>query len=358
LWAGPAYLDNVVFNQVGSFPRTDILDSQDPNVTYTFWHYAYDKVTSQGMNVIRMEGLWLLLACLSLLAGTRDILSTQQPGSVPWLRWEFAAWSAIGMWLSIGFTMKGGTMDYIFVIGEPAAALFAADALARGVSWLRSVVWHREWAPVGPFILGLLPRPAELLRIRFGNTLPLLQVVFLGAFLMLASVLVRQATVDRVPSEWPRRGTLAFLPGAWGISHVLDESQAELSHARVQEMKALIEEHTRPGDPILSPPFYARITGRVVAAELAENYLWHIKFMNESFDKIEGEGTIKMSEVAGMLRSREIPLVLLDMKMTGRVPEIAQAISIFYEPLDPPFVETRNAPLALFRPRAVPRISE
>ncbi len=80
--------------------------------------------------------------------------------------------------------------------------------------------------------------------------------------------------------------------------------------------------------------------------------------MNESFDGVEGEGTIKMGEVAGMLRRREIPLVFLDMKMTGTVPEIAHAIAIFYEPLDPPFVETRNAPLALYRPRAVPRMPE
>jgi hypothetical protein len=352
MWAGPAYLDNVLFNQVGSFPRSDILSAGNPG--YTFWHYAYDKVTSQGGNVIRMEGLWILLACLSLLTGTRDTLRASTPGSPASLRWEFAAWSALGMWFSICFTMKGGTMDYIFVIGEPAVALFAADAMVRIVSRLRALIWKQELHAPLRSLASLLPQPRNLTAIRFNQTLPVLQVIYTVAFVFTLLVLINLAVHTRYAPELTRSQTLGRLPGAWGIKHILDESQAELPHAGVQEIKAIIERHTRPGDPILAPPFYARITGRVVAAELAENYLWHIKVMNESFDGIEGEGIIKMEEVAGMLRRREVPLVLLDMKMTGQVPAIRHAIDTFYEPIDPPFVQTRNAPLELYRPRLIP----
>ena len=91
-----------------------------------------------------------------------------------------------------------------------------------------------------------------------------------------------------------------------------------------------------------------------MAAELAENYLWQIKWMNERFDMQhygadEGEGVLKMAEVAGMLRRQEVPLVILDTVQTGRVPVIQEAIKAQYELLGE--MRSRHVPLELYVPR-------
>lgn len=308
------YWNNVLFNQVGTFPRTDILSASRPG--YTFWHYAVDKVTSQGANVIRLEGAFLIAAAIALALRATEARSTDaDPESrLHWHRTEFMAWSAIGMWLSICFTAKGGTMDYIFTLGEPAVALFAADGFTR----LVRLAW-----PAGTFAT-----------LSFANT-----QVFLRLFFPVFAAVV------------------AFTPGVVNIRQTLSETQAELPANEVRTIEAFIRTYTKPGDTILAPPFYAWISDTRVAGELAENYIWQITWMNEAFDFAQGNrttvgpGTLKMAEVAAQLANREIPLVLLDLNQTGTVPEIRAAIEAHYIPAEPRPLRTRNTSLGLYVPR-------
>ncbi len=300
-WAGPDYVSNVVLNQVGSFPRSEILG-------YSLAKYAYDKITGEGWKVLVLEGPLIVVALASIAVRWREKLRDHERNSDEYRQWEYAAWYAIGMMLSICFTAKGGTVNYIFVLGEPAVAIFAADGIVRFARWMM---------------------PA---RVDFERKKALAIAHAVGVPVLLGGVIL-----------WP--------PAVNNLRYTLNFTQVELPVRGVNYLSSLIERHSKPGDSILAPPFYAYVTDRTVAGELAENYLWQIKFVNESFDGVEGEGVLKMREVAAMLRRREVPLVLLDLNQTGRVPFIASAIENYYEPLDPAEFHSRNTRLGLYVPR-------
>lgn len=303
-WAGSYYLDNVVLNQVGSFPRADILG-------YSPFIYFWDKIIGEGTKIFDLEGPLIIAALVSMALLLRERGLSRDRGTDAYLRTEYAVWYGIGMLLSLGFVMKGGTVNYIFVLGEPAVALFGADAIVR---------FARAAAPAG----------RELKQATLFNTTPALRVL-----VPLAAIAL-----------------LVLHPNALSnLRMTLAHQQSELPPGGVEELAALVEWYSEPGDPILAPPFYAYITGRTVAGELAENYLWQIKYINEVFDREEGEAHYKMREVAAMIRRREIPILLLDMNQTGRIPIIAQAAEAHYQPIMEGTYNTRNVPLMIMVPR-------
>lgn len=308
------YLDNVLLNQAGTFPRTDILQSMG-DANDSFLRYAWRKVSAEGTKVLELEGGFLLIAALALAwfctrEGSWKEGAVDRPEA---LRREYLAWSAIGMLLSIGFVAKGGTVNYIFMLGEPAIGLFAGYGIA--------VLWRAAWPG------------RELARTSLFHTQPFLRALF--CLMPLA---------------------IALVPVGRNIGQTISEQQSELPESELLSVRSLILAHARPGDTILAPPFYAFVTDTRVAGELAENYIWQIKWMNESFDAIRygketGSGVAKMREVAGMLERREVAFVLLDMAQTGRVPEIAAAIDRHYEPVEPKEIFTRNTVLRTYAPK-------
>jgi len=303
-WAGYYYLDNTVLNQVGSFPRADILAESGQ----TQFDYFKGKILNEGTAVLRLEGTLIIGGLIAMAIRWREMLKKYERNSDEYRRWEYAAWYCIGMLLSIGFVMKGGTVNYIFVLGEPAVALLAADALVRLSRLLSLPIVSGNAAQWGIKVFAVA-----------------------GIVFMLGN-----------PNMWRN------------IYWTLTEVQSELRAEGVEWIRDVIELTTQPGDPILAPPFYAYATNRTVAGELAENYLWQIKWMNESFDGVEGEGVLKMNEIAASMRRREIPLLVLDMNQTGRVPAIQSAARQFYQPLDPEYVRTRHVTLLLAVPVGAP----
>lgn len=336
MWAGYDYLDNVLLNQVGSFPREN------------FAQYAWGKVSTQSAGVFLHEGLWLLIGSVSLLLGTAEHRARVDPRSPAGMRWEYAAWSALGMWLSIGFTMKGGTADYIFVLGEPAVAIFAGDGLVRAGRWIGGALRGR-FGGIGiagrPWWFAVTPGVGEWrsMGATLRHTMPLLAVIYTLVVVGFAVWWAYNAAFYRTP-------TLPFHPSVKGIGTLIDQTWCEAPAPLVREVVDLIEAHTQPGDAILAPPFYAYMTRRTVAAELAENFLWQIKLQNEYLDDTEGAATIKFEELAGMLRRGEVPLLLLDRRQTGAVPNIAHAVELAYEPLRDD-IQTRNTTLGVYVPR-------
>ncbi len=327
LATGGYYLDNVILNQVGTFPRSDVLAEMRGDPDYGLLDYALEKIAREGGKVVAIEGLLIAAACVALAgrvggrgwgeAGQADggsVRTGDAAAAAPVdrgevLRREFLAWSAIGHWLSICFVSKGGTVNYIFVIGEPFVALYAADALAG--------LWRRAWPPV-----------AQWRRLSFSDTQAFLRVAFAAV-----------ATA------------LAFAGPADNIRATLSQEQSELPGGAVLEVRRLILAHARPGDTILAPPFYAFDTGTRVAGELAENYIWQIKYMNERRDGVEGLAVRKMEEVASILAERRAAILLLDMAQTGLVPEIAAAANAHYVELPPGTIRTRNTTLRVMVPR-------
>ncbi len=312
------FTNNVIFNQAGTFPRTDILAASAAQTGHgpaSFLQYAWGKITGEGLKVLHLEGGFLVLAAfgMGVLAHRAARAGDAEPAA-KWHRTEFLLWMGIGLFLSICFTAKGGTVNYVFVLAEPAVALFSAYGL--------SLIWKaaaRGGVPGGWRAVLNLKDTRHFLR-------------FFFPALVLA---------------------LAYMPAIPNLRATLTERQSEIPERDVLAIQTFIETYAAPGDTILAPPFYAFLTRTNVAAELAENYIWQIKWMNEEFDGVRGEGVDKMEELAEVLRRREARVVLLDMGQTGLVPVVRDAIREHYQQAEPQPIQTRNTRLGLYIPRDV-----
>jgi TPR repeat protein len=293
------YLDNVVHNQVGSFPREEITGQP-------LWRYVLWKLFWQGEKIIGRELPFLLAGVAGLawwLGRTIPAALAKQP-TLPC--WDFLPLFTLGWWGSIVFVAKGATADYIFTLGEPWVCLWGGVAVGAAAQAIAKARSGRRWriAKSGLAALGLF---AALAALQWG-------------------LFVREVSLER---------------------------QDELGAEDVQRVAAIVERYSEPGEAILAPPFYAFIAGRRVAGEYAEIFLWTIKYINERQlpDVPEGEGVAKALELAGMLERREIPLVLLDLNQTGRIPEIARALDENYCLLFRQDSHTLNTPLRFLVPK-------
>ncbi len=316
------YVNNVLLNQVGTFPRTDILSSS-PGFPDTFFEYAiFTKIIPQTMEVLRLEAGFIILAATGVVMAVRlfDMRAdlNESKKTEGWLRVEFMSWMLIAGLLSICFTAKGGTVNYIFVLGEPYVAIFAGSAIVKLLRVALPKSWQ-EWRQLSIFY-----------------TAPFLKLTFTA-----------------VPF------VIILIPACNNIRMTLNEVQTELPEDRVLEIKNFIETYAEPGEEILAPPFYAYLTGTNVTGELAENYIWNIKFMNEQFDaqnygRETGEATAKMQEIASSIRSQKPKVVLLDTAQTGKVQIIREALDEHYQHAEVnPIIHTRNTQLELFIPKSV-----
>jgi hypothetical protein len=287
-----AYLDNVIHNQAGSFPREEI--TGEPLSVYIL-----RKLFTQGAKIVSREWTYLVAGVAGLLWWLGRAIPARHPHA------DFLALFTLGWWGSVVFVSKGATADYIFTLGEPWVCLWggvAAGAAAEGLS--------RAW-PIRPKA------------VRMG--LAILALLF----------------------------AMAALQAGLFMAEVLAGRQDELDAENVERVLGVIERYTEPGDPILAPPFYAFISGRRVAGEYAEIFLWTIKYVNERRlpDYPPGEGIAKVEELASLLRAQEIPLVMLDLAQTGRLPEIREAIDAYYCPLFGEISQTLNTPLQFYVPK-------
>jgi hypothetical protein len=146
---------------------------------------------------------------------------------------------------------------------------------------------------------------------------------------------------------------VVYYPVIRNIRFTLHEVQVELAEREVQELRAFILTYAEPGEIILAPPFYAFATETIVAAEVAENYIWNIKYSTEQFYNRPEDGTAKMQELAALLRERKAKVVLLDLAQTGSVPEVREAIAEHYRLAEEEPYLTRNTRLGLYIPKDV-----
>jgi hypothetical protein len=288
-----AYLENVIFNQVGSFPRREFLPTGENLLTY-----AWRKVLSEGTDVLNLEGGFVVLALL----GLAELCSHGRRNG----RTELLAWSCLAFMLSIVYVSKGGTMDYIFTIGEPAVAVLAALVLA-------DVTARRECFRAVP-----LRRHTGLLA--WGAAL--------GAM-----------------------GVAVWGPGAGFIVRTLGQKTYELDEYRTQQVVDLIRQNTRPGDMVLTPPFYAFLADRKIVEDYSEIFLWTLKYYNEKQDGVRGRGIETVERIAQALEKKAVRFVALDMDQTARIPEIRSAIERNYRPLRQNEFRTLNTRLMFYVPR-------
>ena len=268
-----AYFENVIFNQVGSYPKEG------------FWRYAGGKLLSEGSNILHWEGGYVLLALLGLILYNRTDTRPER---------EFLVWYALIFVLSIVFVTKGGTMDYIFTIGEPMVALFGAYFVCQFFYPATHRRFFRE-----PFWRDTSFAP---------------QIVFFA--LVALSV---------------------GLAGARFVRMTLAEEQFEHGEDRFRRVEHFIDRYSKPGDRILAHPFYAFATGRLLAEEYSELFLWKMKYMLERQENRPGDGVRKVQRIEQQL-------------LEGKIPIVIAADSRSYSPLTEKASLSQPGPLILFSP--------
>ncbi|MBN1901271.1 glycosyltransferase family 39 protein [Candidatus Sumerlaeota bacterium] len=274
-----SYLNNVFFNQVGTFPNPKITGGEGPV------QYAFRKIMNEGKDVLAWEGGYVLFGFVGLVF---YLLKGKEGG----LRREYVGWYSFFSLCSIIYVSKGGTMEYIFTIGEPFVVLFFAHAMAE--------FWRNVLLSGGIFS-----------RFDWKDTSRI--AAFCSFIFLLAAT---------------------FYIGLFYIRNTLLGYNYELSGDKIKQVKEIIETHSHPGDAILSPPYYAFISGRRVIEEYSENYIWTIKYAHETMvERKPGEGVKKALAIARALEEKKIPIVLLDLAQTGNLPPIKKAIEQNYRPL-------------------------
>lgn len=342
-WSEGWYLNNVFFNQVGTYPEPAIIGQP-------LWQYMLGKIVREGGDVMMWEGGWVVMSFVGMILYYRNFgLRTsdfrfekqraseemqsdsevnavkseiENPKSQIHLA-EFSIIFALGFLGSITFATKGGTADYIFTIGEPAVALFAAYLLV-GHLWpaMRGAGASYGGAGILPAynMQELSPTPSNMVA---------------PALAMLG---------------------LAIILGGFGfvfIARNVNGGNYELTADKTTSLRAAIETYAPPGAPILAPPFFGFLTERPIISEYSEHFIWNIKFITETHHKQPAEAVALFNEIAAALECREIPIVLLDGNQTAQRQPVRRAIEAHYvrAPGFPADVQMLNTTLGVYIPR-------
>ena len=292
-WRTGAYLENVIMNQVGSFPREEFLPAGQ-----TLYSYAWGKIVREGMDVFILEGGFIVLGLLGLLQYSRR----GEPEAC-----EFATFFGFFAMCSILYVSKGGTVDYIFTIGEPFTAAFAGIFLweftRKNLSgWRRAISW-RNWTPIAAAMATAA-----------------LAVLLLGRGLSHSYDTLKQRTYEQ------------------------DEAGAKM-------VADAIRKNVPEDGLVLAPPYYAVLAERKIVEDYSEILLWQLKYHNEVFDKERGRGVETTERIAQKLRDKQVDFVVLDLNQTGKIKPIADAIAAAYEPARIKELATLNTRLMFYRPK-------
>ena len=288
------YLENVFVNQVGSYPKKEMYPA-GPIA------YAVSKIFKEGKDIIFWEGSYIIFSLLGLIGYFEKFKDRQEKEYV-----GLYTFFALGSFI---FVTKGATMEYIFTIGEPWVALFAGLFFQQ---YIKNNITFKK----SDFI-------------SFKDLSPYLSILFLILMIFIAGII-----------------------GFANAVGTFKQKNDELNEEGVQKIKYFIEKNSKPEDAILSPPFYAVVTNRKIIEEYSELFLWTIKYWNEVIvSKKPGLGVEKVEKISQALREKKIPLAIIELDQTGRIPEIKKAIEENYTAiLEQPF-QTLNTRLLILIPK-------
>lgn len=278
-----AYIENVWSNQIGTYPKENTLQ------------YFAGKISSQGIKILYLEGALLLLALLGL---ARYMSKKETPARM------FVTWYALFCFGSILFVTKGGTMDYIFSLAEPALAVFAAWFIRDMIVELglnRRQFWSERACIIPALIL-----------------FPTILAVLLYPALRFEAQTFAEETYEN---------------NTEGVLGVVD----------------FIEQHSEPGDLVLMPAYYAFLTGRRLPLDCSSSYMWFMRWFNahQSGAK-DPKVDLLLDTVTGALRRQEIRIVFLHKRQFGLITPIRQAVETHYRSVSR--LQTLNEDLEIFLP--------
>jgi hypothetical protein len=222
-YSGGQYLTQIWTRQIGTYPTESLGET---------FGYFYSSLVREWGDIVTFEGGFVLLAILGVLLyiGIED----RHPHALYILWWTAAS---LG---SIIFVTKGGTVEYIFTLGEPAVAVFSAFFLQT-------------------FFLSA-EIPWRLKHIR-GDMLLSLAKIFL--------VLLLFSTLG--------------VKGGWLIARTMQNSMSvmEFPEKQVNAVLYIINSRTEQDDEIIAPPFYAYASQQRLAAHLSYDFLLGFAYDHE-----------------------------------------------------------------------------
>jgi len=109
IYSSGEYIEHVFNRQVGTFPSDSIRSALT---------YALSKLYTDGGDILYYEGSFVFAAIAGIFLYSGDEENTFAK--------DYVIWWAIFSLGSIIFVAKGGTVEYIFTLGEPAVAVFSA----------------------------------------------------------------------------------------------------------------------------------------------------------------------------------------------------------------------------------------
>ena len=291
-----ACIENVFLNQVGSYPRPELL----PQGT-TVWGYFINKLVNEGQDILRLDGGFILIGLLGVFTFA---FKKTVPGHIR----EFVVLFVFCAILSFIYVTKGGTVDYIFTIGEPFVAMMGG--------WFLCNLWH------------FIRQSGEFPKTKWADW-----------------------TVFGISGAVVLIGLVVYFPGFLHSVATLRQKNYEADEFRTMQIVREIKAATPEDGMILAPPHYAFIAQRKIALDYSELLLWTLKYLNEKIDRQNGKAMQTVGKLSEMIRKKEIAFIALDMNQTAKIPEIKQAIDANYEKTrETPFV-TLNTSLQFYMPK-------
>jgi hypothetical protein len=280
------YIENVFSNQVGTFPKENLA------------RYVTRKLLEEGGQLLLVEGGFIIPALFSLivLAGKHG----EKPVKA------FILWFALFAMGSIVFVAKGGTMEYIFVLGEPMVALLAAHFFYTVVV---GSGFDLRWSSVSR-----------------GRGLYVLRVL-VGVFAV----------------------TTMFCQSINHLRRSLVQETYEAPDWQAEKVVQLIERYTDPGDLILAPPYYAYRSGRNLSGECSSTYMWYIRYMHAwKYAYTDPLLNAQIERMVNEIDSGRVTLALLNSRQLGQIPELRQAVEKNLRKYRPQPIQSYNEILEIF----------
>ncbi len=320
------FLQNAIFDQVGTYPKEGTLA------------YMFGKIKWVGGIILSLEGPLILSSLIGLFLYFRDIQNS---------KFKIQNYVLFYMLATLGsfvFATKGGTVDYIFTIGEPAVALFSAYCVVKLCQ--RWLVLHEL---TSAFII-------VAFSILLG-TLGFSQFSLIKSLIKVLSLLCVYSVLKPNQRLFVLMVVILILlstPGIFQDSKTLLGYNYELSSTDTSAVIDLIQKNSKPNELIFVPPYFAFLADRPLVGEFSEQFVWFIKYINWILYREGNPQTLsKLEEIGNEMASKKVKIILLNMErgrgqQTGQIEPFRKAVIENYHPIDK--IPMRNETLTVFLP--------
>jgi hypothetical protein len=233
VYSNGEYIDHIFFRQVGTYPSefTQLI------------LYSIFKLYQESADILQFEGGFVIASIYGLLLFTEQE-EIQKVSIKPYIIW----WAIFGLG-SIIFVTKGGTVEYIFTLGEPAVAIFSAFFLTT--------------------ILTATDIPTRFKD--FLNAINLGKITIVLCFLIPILFLFPLSLLYRTFSD----STIKF-GNMGGLMPVFEIKGEEMTVLNLFIQKNCPEDKT-----MIAPPYYAFLAKRKLAENSSSLFILYMAYINE-----------------------------------------------------------------------------